>query len=226
MPREPHTTALVSISSRSRASHTSPQPTPNGRALFAMEMLKLQRRLHSLADIPAPPLDLPTIEQQERDLTWPFFSADHAWFICSGLREILHRFGQHAVISISLSSGKVLAHTATNGTIPDNDVWVSRKRKTVLRWGHSTWYMRQKLKGDERLFREKYAVGGADGVGEYAIHGGGFPIRVKGVEGVVAVVVVSGLKQEQDHMVIVEVLRAALKDEVEVAEMRKKGVVS
>jgi uncharacterized protein (UPF0303 family) len=28
------------------------------------------------------------------------------------------------------------------------------------------------------------------------------PLRVNGVEGVVAVVVVSGLKQEEDHMVV------------------------
>jgi len=37
--------------------------------------------------------------------------------------------------------------------------------------------------------------------------GGGIPIRVKSVEGVVAVVVVSGLKQDQDHGVIVEVVQ-------------------
>jgi len=31
---------------------------------------------------------------------------------------------------------------------------------------------------------------------QYATHGGGFPLRVKGVEPLVGVVVVSGLKQE------------------------------
>ena len=41
----------------------------------------------------------------------------------------------------------------------------------------------------------------------YAIHGGAVPIRVQGVEGVVAVVVVSGLKQHEDHGVIVDVVR-------------------
>lgn len=62
--------------------------------------------------------------------------------------------------------------------------------------------MHNKMGGDEVRFREKYALG--DRVGEYAIHGGGVPLRVNGVEGVVAVVVVSGLKQEEDHMVIIE----------------------
>lgn len=36
------------------------------------------------------------------------------------------------------------------------------------------------------------------------VHGGGVPVRVRGVEGVVAVIVVSGLKQDQDHMVVIE----------------------
>jgi len=89
--------------------------------------------------------------------------------------------------------------------MPDNDSWVARKRKTVLRWGVSTWYMHCKFGGDEVAFREKYGLG--EKAGEYAIHGGGVPIRVTGVEGVVAVVVVSGLAQEEDHGVIVEVIR-------------------
>ncbi len=42
--------------------------------------------------------------------------------------------------------------------------------------------------------------------GRYAICGGGVPIRVAGVAGVVAVVCVSGLTQEEDHGVIVEVV--------------------
>ena len=44
----------------------------------------------------------------------------------------------------------------------------------------------------------------------YACHGGGFPVRVEGVEGVVGVIVVSGLKQEDDHAVIVEGIREYL----------------
>jgi len=42
---------------------------------------------------------------------------------------------------------------------------------------------------------------------KFAIHGGGVPIRVEGVEGVVAVVVVSGLKQSEDHGVIWDAVR-------------------
>ena len=57
--------------------------------------------------------------------------------------------------------------------------------------------------GDEAAFRGKYGLGSS--AGEYAIHG--VPIRVTSVEGVVAVVVVSWLKQHEDHAVIVGVMQ-------------------
>ncbi|RAH39794.1 DUF967 domain protein [Aspergillus brunneoviolaceus CBS 621.78] len=105
------------------------------------------------------------------------------------------------------------------GTIPDNEVWVRRKRNTVLRWGVSSWLMRNKLLstladaekgGVEAAFVKKYALRSSNGgavADDYAIHGGGFPVRVRGVDGVVGVIVVSGLKQEDDHQVIVDVVR-------------------
>lgn len=62
----------------------------------------------------------------------------------------------------------------------------------------------------EAAFVKKYSLACANGgavADEYAIHGGGYPIRVHGVEGVVAVVVVSGLKQEDDHQVVAETIK-------------------
>lgn len=102
-----------------------------------------------------------------------------------------------------------------SGTQPDNDEWVRRKRNAVLRWGLSSWGLRRKIIGShnsaeslEEYFARKFALKSSNGIPEdYAIHGGGFPIRVKGVDGIVGVIVVSGLKQEHDHQVIVEVLK-------------------
>lgn len=92
-----------------------------------------------------------------------------------------------------------------------------RKRNTVLRFGASSWLMRCKMLAAtaaaadvEAAFVKKYALPSSNGgsvADDYAIHGGGFPVRVKGVEGVVGVIVVSGLKQEDDHQVIVEVVK-------------------
>lgn len=115
---------------------------------------------------------------------------------------------QPAVISIALAnSSQVLYHAVVgSGTRPDHADWVVRKRNTVLRWNKSTWYWHCKWKGDEDYFRSLFSMS-VDQSSQYSIHGGGVPIRVHGVEGVVAVVCVSGLKQEEDHGVIVDVIR-------------------
>ncbi len=148
---------------------------------------------------------LSTIEAAEAELVFPHFTADDAWTLGLAIRENLRRTSEKpVVIDITLANNnQVLFHTATrSGTQPDNDIWVARKRKTVLRWGVSSYYMHEKMMGNEGKFRDKYALG--DRAGEYAIHGGGVPVKVKGVEGVVAVVVVSGLTQEEDHNAVVE----------------------
>lgn len=67
--------------------------------------------------------------------------------------------------------------------------------------------MHCKFAGDEKAFADRYGLG-SEAAGEYAIHGGAVPIRVKNVEGVVAVVIVSGLKQHEDHAVVVEAIQA------------------
>ncbi|CZS98632.1 uncharacterized protein RAG0_10095 [Rhynchosporium agropyri] len=165
------------------------------------------RTAESPRPIAPPPKDLETIEYIDKSLVFEHFTTDDAWQLGSALRNRLLHIPTPVVINISLANqNQILFHTCTHsGVMPDNDTWVSRKRKTVLRWGCSTWYMHCKFEGDEIAFRDKYGLGNS--AGEYAIHGGGVPIRVTGVEGVVAVVVVSGLKQHEDHGVIVEVIR-------------------
>ena len=89
---------------------------------------------------------------------------------------------------------------------PDNETWVRRKRASVLRWGRSTWFLHCKYAGDEARFAASFGMS-TEQAGAYAIHGGAVPIYVRGVDGVVAVVVVSGLKQHEDHGVIVDVVK-------------------
>lgn len=152
------------------------------------------------------PHDVQTIQQIDNSLQFPTFTVDVAWSLGCLLRSRLATFTNPTVINISLANGTLLFHTATkSGITNDNDVWVARKRKTVLRFGCSTWQMHNKLEGDEPAFAAKYGLGST--AGEYAIHGGGWPVRVKGVEGVVAIVIVSGLKQDQDHQIIVQTVR-------------------
>lgn len=80
--------------------------------------------------------------------------------------------------------------------------------------------MRQKMLGGlgagvgadqvEAAFVKKYALASSCGgaaADDYAIHGGAYPIRVRGFPGLVAVAVVSGLKQEDDHQVVAETVK-------------------
>lgn len=109
-------------------------------------------------------------------------------------------------MSISLAAGgQVLFQAAVgSGATPDNEEWVRRKRNAVLRFGRSTWLLNRRF-GDDASFRARMGIS-PERAADYAIHGGGVPIRVVGVEGVVAVVVVSGLRQEEDHAVIGDVI--------------------
>lgn len=145
----------------------------------------------------------------------PRFTADDAYDIGVSIRTRLRLLSEKpAVVNITLAnSNNLLFHAISRpGVQPDNDRWVERKRKTVLRWGVSSWYMHNKFQGDEVAFAAKYGLGAS--AGEYAIHGGAVPVRVRGVEGVVGVIVVSGLAQHEDHQVVVESLQHFLNQTV------------
>lgn len=162
--------------------------------------------------IAAPPRVLEEIEHIDQTLIFPNFTSQTAWTLGSLLRTKLLAFTKPTVIDISLAYGNhCLFHATTHsGTNIDNDSWVARKRNTVLRFGNSTWYMHNKFAGDEAAFAAKYTLGTK--ASDFAIHGGGWPVRVRGVEGIVAVIVVSGLKQEQDHGIIVQTVSELLEE--------------
>lgn len=52
----------------------------------------------------------------------------------------------------------------------------------------------------QEAFIKRFAVENSS----YVLSGGGFPIRLRDVEGLVGVIAVSGLQMEDDHQVIVE----------------------
>ncbi|KAL4887151.1 DUF967 domain protein [Aspergillus karnatakaensis] len=177
------------------------------------------------------PRELAALESSPSAI-FPTFTATTAWTLGNALRNRILSLPSSqrkpALISITLTGGSephILFQAATEpGTVADNEVWVRRKRNTVLRWGLSSWAMRQKMiagrggdaNGVEEAFVGKYALKSSSGgvtADEFAIHGGGFPVRVRGVDGVVGVIVVSGLAQQDDHQVIVEAVRGFIEKE-------------
>lgn len=163
-----------------------------------------------VAPITSPPSDLAALREEGQSVTFASFTAEDAFELGHQLFARLAPLApeKSALISICLAnSGQVVFQCMTgSGITPDNEHWVRRKRNTVLRFGVSSWFMHCKFQGDEAAFAAKFAISD-EKKGEYAIHGGAVPIYVQGVEGVVAVVIVSGLAQSEDHGVIFDVIK-------------------
>ena len=95
-------------------------------------------------------------------------------------------------------------HASLPGSDAENDRWMGRKVRTVAAKGHSSMCLR--ILAEEAGIAEKdwYAQNNF-AESDYAIHGGGFPLRVNGVH--VGTVVVSGIPQAEDHLLAVAGLR-------------------
>lgn len=134
----------------------------------------------------------------------PRFDVADAWALGSRMREAAFTAGLPIVIGISLGEARVF-HAALAGSSANNDVWLERKSRVVRRYGRSSFGVGQGFRAAGRDFDTSSRLD----PGEYAAHGGAFPITIAGV-GVVGVVAVSGLPQADDHAFVVEHLRAWL----------------
>ena len=102
-------------------------------------------------------------------------------------------------------NGQQLFHCALPGTSADNDAWIRRKNNVVNRFGHSSFYVGTQFRAKNTTFEQSSRLD----IDQYAAHGGAFPLIVRNV-GVVGTVTVSGLPQEEDHRLVVDVLREFL----------------
>jgi uncharacterized protein (UPF0303 family) len=147
---------------------------------------------------------LDELAQQELDLQFTRFDNDVAWELGVRLVEAARAQGLPLVVCVRRGAQR-LFHAALPGTAPDNDAWLDRKCRVVERFGRSSYRMGAESSARGRSFEDTYRLD----PGEFAAHGGAFPVTVRGV-GVVGVVAVSGLPQAQDHAFVVEVLRSFL----------------
>jgi uncharacterized protein (UPF0303 family) len=144
---------------------------------------------------------LESLLKEERELQFAHFTNDDAWTL--GTRLVDAARALDAGVTVDIRRGdQQLFHFALDGTAVDNDAWIERKVRVVRRFGHSSFYVGTSLRLAGRTMTEQFLLDET----EYAAHGGAFPIIVRGV-GPVGVVTVSGLPQEQDHRLVVSVLR-------------------
>jgi uncharacterized protein (UPF0303 family) len=141
------------------------------------------------------------VAAEEAELRFPSFSNDEAIALGASIAEKARSRGLSVTIDLRRGEQQ-LFHLALSGTSADNDQWILRKSRVVLRFGHASFLIGLKLKLAALGIEEKYAVSSL----EYSPHGGSFPVYVEGT-GLVGAVTVSGLAQEEDHELVVESIR-------------------
>ncbi|MFF7470465.1 heme-degrading domain-containing protein [Streptomyces sp. NPDC008092] len=144
------------------------------------------------------------LEKQERHLVFRQFTYDDAWALGSLLVEMARE--RQAPVAIDIHrAGQQLFHAALPGSTPDNDAWITRKRRVVERYGSASYLVGARFRAKGTTFEESSRLD----PDEYAAHGGSFPIAVENV-GVIGSVTVSGLPQLEDHRFVVEALEKFL----------------
>jgi uncharacterized protein (UPF0303 family) len=147
------------------------------------------------------------LEEQEERLVFTTFDNDDAWHLGCSLVELARERGLPVTVDIRCN-GHQLFHAALPGTAPANDLWIERKVRVVEHLRCSSYLAGRRLAADGEELDHTHGVDPA----RYATHGGAFPVRVRGVVGVVGVVTVSGLPQADDHRLVVEAIEAYLKN--------------
>jgi uncharacterized protein (UPF0303 family) len=141
---------------------------------------------------------------QEAQLQFRAFRNDDALSLGMKLVERAKADGKAITVDIC-RNGQQLFHCALSGTSADNDAWIRRKNNVVNRYGHSSFYVGALFRAKNTTFEQSSRLDAE----QYAAHGGAFPIIIRDV-GVVGTVTVSGLPQEEDHRLVVQVLREFL----------------
>ncbi|WP_369216198.1 heme-degrading domain-containing protein [Streptomyces flavofungini] len=140
------------------------------------------------------------LEAQERRLVLTRFTHDDAWALGSLLVDLARERGAPVAIDIT-RGGQQLFHAALPGSTPDNDAWLTRKRRVVERYAASSLLVGTRFRAKGTTFEDSSRLD----PDRYAAHGGAFPLTVEGA-GVIGVAAVSGLPQLADHALVVEAL--------------------
>jgi uncharacterized protein (UPF0303 family) len=145
--------------------------------------------------------------QEEQELQFTCFNEETAWQIGTSLVERSKK--ERLAVTVDVTRGRhQLFHASLRGTSPDNDEWIKRKVRIVYRFGHSSFYMSQLLKSRGQRLEEAYLLS----QDRYGPFGGCFPVIIRET-GVVGTITVSGLTQERDHTLVVEIIREFLAHE-------------
>jgi uncharacterized protein (UPF0303 family) len=153
--------------------------------------------------------DLKTIAIQEQTLQFDRFSAETAWEVGSRLRADAVVRGAAMTFEIQVA-GRTVFLASTDGAPAGQTDWIRRKRNVVTRFGRSSYAVGLQLELEGKTIEQRHGLTLAD----YAMHGGGFPITLRGT-GLIGSVISSGLHQRVDHGMVVDAMAGVLGAAVE-----------
>lgn len=141
---------------------------------------------------------LKILEMQEEILQFTHFTNADAWELGGLIVSEARMRGLPIAVSIRLNNGFVVFQYGFDGTNYYNEQWMTRKFNTVKMIEKSSLHLYTLLqKSGETL--EEWFLDPKD----YALCGGGFPIRVEEA-GVIGAIMVSGLEHVVDHDFLVK----------------------
>jgi uncharacterized protein (UPF0303 family) len=141
------------------------------------------------------------IREQMKETELEHVSAAEARKLGEIIRELAGARGENISIAIRLN-GRPVYFAAGDETTPDNEAWISWKQNDVERFRMPSLLLKLQYGGDNGRFLQDRRVN----PDLYALAGGGVPICVKNA-GQVGSIVVSGLTDEEDHMLCVNGLK-------------------
>ncbi len=147
---------------------------------------------------------LETLTQQEKELQFTAFSSETALTLGLKIVELAKARDKAITVNITIN-GKVLFHHAMQGASADQADWIRRKNNVVTRFGRCSFYIGIDHKHRGVVFEDIKYLPPVD----YAANGGAFPITIKDT-GIIGTVTVSGLRQAEDHALVIEALRVVL----------------
>lgn len=147
---------------------------------------------------------LAALAQQENALQFTTFSSDTALALGLKVIELARQKQKSITVQISVN-GKLLFQHAMQGSTADQADWIRRKSNVVLRFGRSSYAVGCDYRQRGVAFDQQKHLPPE----EYAAFGGAFPILLRG-SGMIGTAAVSGLRQAEDHALLVEALQAVL----------------
>ena len=148
--------------------------------------------------------ELRRLEEQERLLQFPKFSADDAWTLGCMLVENAKKRALQPAFEITLNGYTVFRY-GFGATNPHNAQWLRRKQNTVQVTHMSSLRAGLLLETSGEDPEKDWHLPPAD----YAFLGGGFPLTLRGT-GVVGAICCSGLPHRTDHQIVTDTVAAYL----------------